>query len=87
MTTALDQTRLAIETARLFSSPEGRRVLHHLRSMSRDRVLGPDASDAQLRHVEGQRALVAHIENLIERGCRPVIQSATPSNEGNNNHG
>ena len=54
--------------ARAFMSAEGTRVLEHLRSITIERFLGPDASDAALRHLEGQRALVHQIELLIERG-------------------
>nr|BDD47277.1 hypothetical protein 1 [bacterium] len=82
MTPVKDQARLAVEAARVFSSAEGRRVLHHLRAITRERVLAPDASDAALRHVEGQRALVAHLESLIERGRNPVPPIATQNHEG-----
>lgn len=73
---------LAIDAARTFSTDAGGRVLAHLRRLTRDRVLGPEASDAQLRHVEGQRALIAHVEGLIERGRNPV---PTPIN-GDHDH-
>jgi len=54
--------------ARAFSGAEGMRVLAHLRSITVERFLGPDATDAALRALEGQRALVKQIEGLIERG-------------------
>lgn len=54
--------------ARLFSSPDGRRVLAHLEVMTFQRALGPSCPDAQLRHIEGQRALMAIILRLIDRG-------------------
>lgn len=54
--------------ARCFGHADGRRVLDHLRDMTTERVLGPDASDAVLRHLEGQRYLVAAIAGLIARG-------------------
>lgn len=81
-----EQARLAIEVTRVFSSAEGRRVLHHLRALTRERVLGPDASDAQLRHLEGQRALVQHIEALMERGRHPIVKPASTNHEGEINH-
>ena len=62
--------RLAPAYAACFGTPEGQCVLAHLRSITRDRVLAPQASDAELRHVEGQRALVRHIETLAARGQR-----------------
>ncbi|MEQ8667019.1 MAG: hypothetical protein RIC16_14965 [Rhodospirillales bacterium] len=70
-----DPRQLAVDTARVFSSDAGLRVLAHLRTLTRDRVLGPDAPDALLRHVEGQRALVRHLETLIERGRQPATAS------------
>lgn len=54
--------------ARCFADADGRRVLDHLRAMTTERVLGPDSSDAALRHLEGQRHLVATIAGLAARG-------------------
>lgn len=54
--------------ARCFAGPDGARVLAALRAMTLDRALGPDASDAALRHLEGQRQLVAAILALTARG-------------------
>lgn len=54
--------------ARCFGSSDGARVLAVLRAMTLDRALGPDAPDAALRHLEGQRQLVATILALAARG-------------------
>lgn len=54
--------------ARTFSTTSGAAVLSYLRKITIERVLGPDATDAQLRSLEAQRALVHQIENMIERG-------------------
>ncbi|MEX2618397.1 MAG: hypothetical protein WD767_20115 [Alphaproteobacteria bacterium] len=54
--------------ARCFSGPDGDSVLAQLRAMTTDRVLGPDASDSALRHLEGQRHLVIQIGAMIARG-------------------
>ena len=54
--------------ARTFGTSTGAIVLQHLRKITIERVLGPDATDAQLRGLESQRALVHQIESLIERG-------------------
>ena len=59
---------LAGAFARCFRSPDGRRVIDHLRHTTLDRALGPAASDSLLRHLEGQRQLVARMLALIERG-------------------
>ena len=54
--------------ARTFSTASGAAVLQHLRRMTIERVLGPNASDAELRSLESQRALVHLIENMTSRG-------------------
>lgn len=59
---------LRLSFARCFAGPEGEKVLAHLRALTLDRALGPDASDQMLRHVEGQRQLVTYILAQFERG-------------------
>lgn len=56
--------------ARCFAGPDGQRVLDTLRAMTLGRALGPDVPDAALRHLEGQRHLVAVILALTARGQR-----------------
>jgi hypothetical protein len=63
-----DATAIARAYARCFASPEGQAVLAHLEGLTRRRALGPAAHDAALRHLEGQRQLVALIAALAERG-------------------
>ena len=62
--------RLAVARAfvRAFSGADGQLALAHLRALTLERCLGPDASDSALRSLEGQRLLVAHILSLVERG-------------------
>ena len=54
--------------ARLFSSEDGKMALAHLQTITFHRALGPASPDEQLRHLEGQRAIVATILRLIDRG-------------------
>lgn len=56
-----------------FGGPDGARVLGVLRAMTVERTLGPEASDAALRHLEGQRQLVATILALVARGRGEVL--------------
>lgn len=63
-----DPTELARAYARCFADGDGRRVLEHLQNLTLRRNLGPDAPEAMLRHLEGQRALVATILGLAARG-------------------
>ncbi|MGQ9370999.1 Bbp19 family protein [Azospirillum sp. ST 5-10] len=57
--------------ARCFAGADGARALAVLRAMTLERALGPDVPDAALRHLEGQRQLVATILALVARGGGP----------------
>lgn len=61
---------LAARFGRCFADADGRAVLDHLQTISLRRVLAPTASDHELRHLEGQRHLVAYISALVARGQR-----------------
>jgi hypothetical protein len=54
-----------------FAGTAGEQALQHLQRVFLDRRVQPSASDAELRHVEGQRCVVAYIQALIERGREP----------------
>lgn len=73
---------LALAFARCFRERDGRWALSHLRAITLERVMGPAATDAQLRHLEGQRQLVSYILALVERGrgCGPMAPE-TPAPE------
>jgi hypothetical protein len=57
--------------ARLFSTADGQAVLSHLQAITFQRALGAGSTDQQLRYLEGQRAMVASILRLIDRGRNP----------------
>ena len=57
---------------RAFSTPAGKQVLNHLRSITIERQLGMNISDSELRWWAGQKALVHQIENLIKKGNNPT---------------
>ena len=61
-------TGICHDAAVCFATAAGRQVLHHLERSFLNRRLPPTASDALLRHVEGQRSVVAHLLALCERG-------------------
>jgi hypothetical protein len=68
--------------ARCFTSDDGQRVLRHLRALTLERSLGPGASDAMLRHLEGQRALVTYMVATTARGSHgfdPGLSKAEPT--------
>lgn len=54
--------------ARCFADQDGQRVMAHLARTILERRLPPSASDAELRHLEGQRCAIANIVAMIERG-------------------
>lgn len=60
--------RTEIAYARTFGCASGAIVLEHLRKITIERVLGPNASEPELRSIEAQRALVHQIEQLVLRG-------------------
>ena len=59
---------LARAAARVFASGDGEALLQHLAAMTLHRCLGPESGDAALRHLEGQRHLVLHLQSLAARG-------------------
>ncbi|MCR9222332.1 MAG: hypothetical protein NXI21_19085 [Alphaproteobacteria bacterium] len=65
---AAERRRAEISVARCFAGPDGERALAHLARITVERALGPEASDAALRDLEGQRRLYHHLLGLIERG-------------------
>jgi hypothetical protein len=58
--------------AACFRGEDGQQLLQHLRRSFLDRRLSPSASNAELRHLEGQRSVVAHLVQLVERGRGPL---------------
>jgi hypothetical protein len=61
-----EDDRISLEIASLFATPTGQSVLKHLRSITIETVTGANVSDAELRHLEGQRYLVGLIERRIK---------------------
>ena len=58
--------------ARTFATPSGKQVLAHLRSITLERIIGPNVSNEDLRWWAAQNALVHQIENLINKGKNPT---------------
>ena len=53
---------------RLSATSDGKMVLEHLKARTLNRTLAPDATTQELWYLEGQRALIAYLDNLIEQG-------------------
>lgn len=62
------EAELCRSFARAFAGSDGARVLAWLRTTTIERRLSPEASEAALRHLEGQRHLAAAIERMTARG-------------------
>ena len=54
----------------LFNTPNGIEVLKYLKSVTIEAISGSNISDAELRHLEGQRYIVALIVKRINHGQR-----------------
>ncbi len=61
-----EDNEISLNVRSLFRSPSGEQVLKYLRSITIEAVTGPAASDAELRHLEGQRYIVGLIERRIK---------------------
>lgn len=64
----LEKREIEKACARLFSTNDGQRVLSYLQAMTFERALSHTSTEEHLRYVEGQRALMATILRLIDRG-------------------
>jgi len=62
--------RISKDIESLFKTPNGKEVLKYLKSITVDAVSGPNISDAELRHLEGQRYLVALIVKRINHSIK-----------------
>jgi hypothetical protein len=60
----LQEDELANAAAACFAGRSGELVVQHLRSTFLERRVAPAASDAELRHVEGQRSAIAYLLRL-----------------------
>jgi len=54
----------------VFRTPNGMEMMQYLKSITTDAVSGPNISDAELRHLEGQRYLVALLVKRIQHSKR-----------------
>ena len=62
--------QISLNIAQIFSSPTGKEVLKYLRSITIEMVNGPNVTTEELRHLEGQRYIIALIERRIGHAHR-----------------
>ena len=65
---ARPQLEVTTAFARCLDTEDGKLVMAHLRQLTVERVLGPEASASALRYLEGQRQLVGYMAELVKRG-------------------
>ena len=63
-----DFSNIEVDFVRVFNSVSGKRVLKYLISITLARYLAPNATDNELRYLEGERFLVSFILNMIKKG-------------------
>lgn len=68
-----DEENLNTLFYKLFTTTGGSEVLKYLKSLSIEAVAGPEVSDQQLRHLEGQRYLVGLIQRRVNKGLSQNI--------------
>lgn len=64
----IEQREAERACARLFATEDGQKVMAWLQMTTFQRAANASATEGQLRHMEGQRALVSTILRLIDRG-------------------
>jgi hypothetical protein len=85
---AEEEARLNVAAATLFGTAAGKEFMDYLRSISIERVSGPNIDDGHLRHLEGMRFIVAIISQRIAKGHKHNERStskgtdASPSTPG-----
>ena len=62
--------QISLTISQLFNTASGKEGLKYLRSITIEAVSGGNVSDAELRHLEGQRYLVGVIERRIKHAER-----------------
>jgi hypothetical protein len=74
-----EQQRLINEQLALaFKGAAGEAALAYLRSISIERVCGPHAGDAELRHLEGMRYIVGIISQRVAAHHKEQKHAGTP---------
>ncbi len=61
-----EDARISLNFASLFETDLGKDCLKYLRSVTIESVNGAGVTDAELRHIEGQRYIVGLIETRIK---------------------
>jgi hypothetical protein len=63
-----DEENLNTLFYKMFNTTGGSEIIKHLKSLTLEAVAGPEITDGQLRHLEGQRYIVGLIQRRINKG-------------------
>ena len=67
-----DGKNMPLYFAKTFGSESGAKVLSYLSNITLNRYLSQNATDAELRYLEGQRYLVSFIQNMVKKGQKKI---------------
>ena len=70
--------RISLDIAAMLATPTGQSVMQYLKSITTDIANGPNISNDELRHLEGQRFIIGLLSSRANHG------SAIKSKEGKN---
>ena len=73
----INDARISTDVAALFNTDLGQQVFKYLKSITIDAVNGPHVTDAELRHLEGQRYIVGLIDRRIQHAHRVKNERAS----------
>jgi len=62
--------RISQDVLALFNTPVGISVMQYLKSITVEAIAGPAITDSELRHMEGQRYVIALITKRINHAQR-----------------
>lgn len=71
--------QISLNVAALLATPTGASVMQYLKSISTDIANGPNISNDELRHLEGQRFIVGLLSSRADHGSK--IKSRENNNE------
>ena len=71
--------QISLDVAALLATPSGQSVMQYLKSITTDIANGPNISNDELRHLEGQRFVVGLLSSRANHGS--LIKSKEGKNE------
>ncbi len=71
--------RISLDIAAMLATPTGQSVMQYLKSITTDIANGPNISNDELRHLEGQRFIIGLLSSRANHGS--TIKSKEGKNE------